>query len=84
MTPTLITANRAENRARDECADERFGHYNAREQKCAAEAEINQTGNEAAPVISELFPNEKNQGNQGDDRERDREPGGCGLYAEKL
>src|SRR6266568_3233220 len=58
MPPPLITRHSTEHRARDERADQRFGHDNAHEQKCAAEAKINQAGNEAAPVIRELFPKE--------------------------
>ena len=84
MPPALVTAHSTENRARDERADQRFGHDNAREQKGAAEAKINQAGNEAAPVIGELFPNQKNQGNRGDHRNRDREAGSCGVYAKEL
>ena len=53
-------------------------------QKCAAAAEINQTGNEAAPVIREFFPNQKNQGNRSDDRQRTREPRSGSVYAEEL
>ena len=84
MPPALITAYSTEKCAPDKCADERFGHDNAREQKGAAEAKINQAGNEAAPVIGELFPNQKNQGNRGDYRNRDREAGSCGVYAKEL
>ena len=84
MTTALIAAQSAENRARDKRADERLGHDDAGEQKCAAAAEINQTGNEAAPVVRELFPNQKNQGNQSDRRQRTRKPRRCSVYAEKL
>src|SRR5215211_6975384 len=51
MAPPLIAAYSAEHRASYECGDERFGHDNAREKKCAAEAEIDQTCDETAPVI---------------------------------
>src|SRR4029077_1980038 len=84
MAPALITAQCAEDRASDERADERFGHDDAREQKCAAEAKINQTGNETAPVIRELFPNQKNKSNRGDHRERDREASSSFVYTEEL
>src|SRR5205814_4153515 len=84
MTTALIAAQSAENRARDKRADERFGHDDAGEQKCAAAAEVYQTGNETAPVVRELFPNQKNQGNQSDRRQRTRKPRRCSVYAEKL
>ena len=84
MTPSLITAHAAKNRARDERADERLGHDDAPEQKCAAEAKINQTGHEAAPVIREFLPNEKSQGNRSDDRNRDREASSRAVDAEEL
>ena len=55
MAPVLISAHCAENRARDQRADERFGHDDPRQQKRPAEAKINHAGSEAAPVIRELF-----------------------------
>src|SRR5438552_2089830 len=84
MTPALITAQRAEDRARHERADERFRHDNAGEQKCTAAAEINQTCNESAPVIRKLFPNQKNEGNRSNRCQRTREPRSGSAYAEEL
>src|SRR5437762_5380587 len=84
MTATLIAAQSGEDCARNKCAHKRFGHYDAREQKCATETEINQTGDEAAPVISEPFPNQKNQGNGGNNCKRNRESGGGRIDAKDL
>src|SRR5437763_9625103 len=82
MSASLITAYCTENRPCDERADDRFGHDDAPEEKCAAEAEINQARNKAVPITRELFPNQKNQRNQRYDCNRDGKPGSCLVYTE--
>src|SRR4029077_5255119 len=84
MTPALITGQSAEDRGGHERADKGFRHDNAREQKCTAATEINETCNETAPVVRELFPDQKNQGNQSDHGERTREARCCGVYPKEL
>src|SRR6266496_3502327 len=61
IMPALITAEATENCACNERADKRLRHHDACEQKCAAETEINQTGNKSAPVIGKFFSNQENQ-----------------------
>src|SRR5215831_20641651 len=84
MAPPFVTAYPTEHRACDERADERFGHDNAREKKRAAKAEIDQTGDETAPVIRELFADQKNKCNRGYDSERNRQPGRCLVHAKNF
>src|SRR6476660_2650255 len=84
MAPPLIAAYSAEHCGGHECGDERFGHDNAREKKRAAEAEIDQTCDETAPVIRELFANQKDKCNRGYDRQRERQPSCCLIHAENF
>src|SRR5215469_15281013 len=84
MAPAPITGYSTEHRTGHECGDERFGHDNAREKERAAEAEIDQTGDETAPIIRELFANQKDKCNRGYDRQRDRQSGRCLIHAENL
>src|SRR5439155_15428327 len=84
MAPPFIAAYSAEYRAGHECADERFGHDNSGEKKRAAEAEIDQTGDETAPVTRELFANQKDKCNGGYDRQRNGQPGRCLIHAENF
>src|ERR1700751_2557646 len=82
MAPSLIAADCTEHRAGHECGDERFGHDNAREKKRAAEAQIDQTCDETAPVIRELFANQKDKCNRGYGGQRDRQSRRCLIHAE--
>ena len=54
-TPALIPAHAAENRAGNERAENGLGHDDPSEQKGAARAKINQTGQETAPIIGQPF-----------------------------
>src|SRR5262249_45448053 len=60
------------------------GHHYARQQERPAEAEINQTGNETAPVIGQLFADQKDKRGRGHYGERDRQPSRCLIYPENL
>src|SRR5262245_35072167 len=82
--PALITGQSTENRSGDERADQRLGHHNARQQKRPAEAEPNQTGNETAPVIGQLFADQKDKRSGGHYGERDRQPSRCLIHPENL
>src|ERR1051326_646124 len=57
LTAALIAAQRTEDPASQERADERLRHDNAGKQECTAAAEINKTCNETVPVPRKFFPN---------------------------
>src|SRR4029453_16011168 len=84
MAPALIAAYCAEHCAGHECGYERFGHDDAREKKRAAEAEIDQTCDETAPVIRELFANQKDKCDRGYDGQRDRQTVRCLIHAKNF
>src|SRR2546423_1192342 len=84
MTPALITAQAAKDRACNKRTDKRLWHDDSREQKFAAKAEINQTSHETAPVIGEFFADQEDHRDRGDYRESNRQPGGGGTHAKTL
>ena len=73
--PSFVTANRAVNRARDESAEERLGHENAVENKCPTTAELDESGEKAAPGTAQPVADEKGERDSRDGGEGEREAG---------
>src|SRR6187455_1781313 len=84
MAPALVAAYSAEHRAGHECGDERFRHDDAREKKGAAKAEIDQAGDETAPVIRKPFSDKKDKCNRGYDGQRNRQSSRCLIHTENF
>src|SRR5205823_11405963 len=76
MLPTLVTTNRTKNPAGDKNAEDWFRHDDSSQKECAAGGEINQTSEKAVPVIAQSFPDQKCEGDGGDDCKSDRQT--CG------